>query len=112
MEPKGFIFIKKEFTATKMWPDKQVTLSGVIDLETEYKKALAGKPAQVIDIAVDGSGYLVLGHGETVGHFIWMIEKEDTIGDIITVKWENGQLIPTGMDPMEEMMHFITNMRK
>lgn len=112
MEPKGFIFIKKEFLATTLWPDKQITLSGIIDLEAEYKKALAGKLAQVMDIAVDGSGYLVLGHSETVGHFLWMIEKDDTIGDILPVKWKNGQLIPTGMNPMEEMMYLITNMRK
>jgi len=112
MEPKGYVCIKREFTATKLWPDKQYTLSGIIDLETEYKKALAGKPAQVMDIACDGSGYLVLGYSETTGSFLWTIEKEDTIGDIIPVQWKNGQLIPTGMSPMDEILYMMKDVMK
>lgn len=112
MEPKGYVWIKREFVATKLWPNEQITLGGIIDLETEYKKALAGKPAQVMDIAVDKSAYLVLGHSETVGTFLWSIEKEDTIGDILPVKWKNGQLIPTGMDPLTEMLYMITEISK
>lgn len=112
MEPKGYIFVKREFVATKLWPSPQLTLAGTIDLEAEYKKALSGKPVQVMDIAVDGSGYLVLGHSEVVGTFLWSIEKEDTIGDILPVKWKNGELIPTGMDTLDELMYMIKNMTK
>lgn len=112
MEHKGYVFIKREFTATKIWPSKQFTLNGVIDLEAEYKKALAGKPAIVMDIAVDGSAYMVLGHSDTAGNFIWTIEKDDTIGDILPVMWKNGQLIPTGMSPMEEIMYTIQDLMK
>lgn len=112
MEPKGYIFVKREFQATTMWPNQQYTLDGIVDLEAEYKKALAGKPVQVMDIAVDGSGYLVLGHSDTVGTFMWMIEKEDTIGNILPVMWKNGQLIPTGMSPMEEMMYMMKDIIK
>lgn len=103
--------MKREFKATTMWPDKQYTLNGIVDLEKEYKEALAGKPCTVLDIAVDKSGYLVLGHSETAGDFLWMIEKEDTIGEILPVKWKNGQLIPTGMDMMEEMIYMAQNMK-
>lgn len=112
MEPKGYIVIRREFVATTMWPNKQFTLDGIIDLETEYKKALAGKPVQVMDIAVDGSGYLVIGHSDTVGAFMWMIEKEDTIGDILPVMWKNGELIPTGMSPMEEITYMLKDIIK
>jgi hypothetical protein len=112
MEPKGYIFVKREFVATKLWPSPQFTLQGTIDLEFEYKKALGGRPVQVMDIAVDGSGYLVLGHSDAVGTFLWSIEKEDTIGDILPVKWKNGELIPTGMDPIGELMYLVKNMRK
>lgn len=112
MEPKGYILIRKDFVATKLWPGEQFTMSGRIDLEVEYKKSLAGKPAVVMDIAVDGSAYLVLGHSDVVGDFLWQIEKEDTYGDILPVKWKNGELIPTGMSPMEEMIYMMKNIYK
>lgn len=112
MEPKGYIFINREFVATKLWPGEQITMSGVIDLEAEYKKALAGKPAMVMDIAVDGSAYLVLGHSDVVGNFMWQVEKEDTYGNILPVIWKNGHLIPAGMSPMEEMAYMMKNIYK
>lgn len=107
MDSKGYVFVKKEFKATKLWPSKQLTLDGWVDYEKEYKEALAGKPAQVMDVAVDGSGYLVIGHSKSIGTFLWSIEKEDTIGDLIPVIWKNGQLVPANMSPMEEFMYIM-----
>ncbi len=110
MEPKGYVLCKSEFTATKIWPGPQLTLSGMVDLEAEYKKALAGKQVIVMDIAVDGKGYLVLAKGEKCGDFIWAIEKEDTInGSFLPVKWKCGQLIPAGLTPMEEFAFLAKN---
>lgn len=112
MDPKGYVFVKREFKATTMWPNEQITLDGVVDLEKEYKEALAGKPAMVMDIAVDGSGYLVMGNSEKTGQFLWMIEKEDTIGEIIPVIWKNGQFIPAEMSPMEEFLYMMKDISK
>ena len=44
----------------------------------DYFEALQGKTVPIMDIAVDGSSYLVLGKGERAGGFIWDIDKEDT----------------------------------
>jgi hypothetical protein len=106
MEPKGNVWIKNEFTATTIWPNPQFNfLTGEeIDLEKEYKEALAGKLVVVMDIAVDGSGYLVLGKTKQGGDFIWMIEKEDTRGFIPVIK-KNGILMPAGLSPIEEFKY-------
>jgi len=52
MEPQGSALLKKEFTHTKLWPNPQITMSGVIDLEKEYKEALAGKMVTVMEVGV------------------------------------------------------------
>jgi hypothetical protein len=107
MEPKGFILIKKVFVATKLWPDPQVSMQPpyFIDLEAEYKKALAGKVVTVMDISVTDDGYLVLGQSKEVGPFMWMIEKKDTVnGSLLPLKWKFGYLIPTGKSLIEELL--------
>ena len=106
MEPKGNVWIKTEFTATKIWPNPQFNfLTGeTTDLEKEYKESLAGKMVTVMDIAVDDSGYLVLGRTKSGVDFIWMIEKEDTRGFIPVIK-KNGVLMPAGLSPIEEFKY-------
>lgn len=111
MTPKGNVLLKTEFTATKLWPPPQFTLSGMVDLEKEYKEALAGKMVTVMDIAVDDSGYLVLGESKTVGQFIWMIEKEDTRGFIPVIK-KNGVIMPAGMSPIDEFAFMAEHFSK
>lgn len=104
MEAKGHVLLKQEFTHTKNWPNPQIRLSndGItsIDLEKEYKDALRGSLCLVMDIGVDGS-YLVLGESKTVGQFLWMIEKEDTVQFLPIIK-KNGIVMPAGMTPLEE----------
>ena len=107
MEPQGSALLKKEFTHTKLWPNPQITMSGVIDMEKEYKEALAGKMVTVMEVGVDGS-YLVLGRSERVGDFIWMIEKEDAVGYIPLIK-KNGVIMPGGMSPMDEFAWMAKN---
>jgi hypothetical protein len=89
-----------------MWPDKQVNfLTGEThDLEKEYKESLAGNLVTVMDVAVDDSGYLVLGKTKEGGHFLWMIEKGDTKGFIPVIK-KNGILMPAGLSPIEEFKY-------
>jgi hypothetical protein len=108
MEPKGNVWIKNEFTATKIWPSPQINfLTGeTTDLEKEYKEALAGKMVTVMDIAVDGSGYLVIAKTKSGVDFIWTIEKEDTRGFIPIIK-KNGVLMPAGLSPMEEFKYMM-----
>lgn len=103
MDPKGQVWINQEFVHTKIWPNPQLNfLTGeTSDLEREYKEALAGKLVTVMDIAVDGSGYLVLGKTKEGGHFLWMIEKGDTRAFLPVIK-KNGILMPAGMSPIEE----------
>lgn len=102
MQPKGNVLLKNEFKYTVVWPNPQITLNGSINLETEYKKALAGKMCLVMDISIDGSSYLVLGESDKVGQFIWMIEKDDAIGFIPVVK-ENGIMMPAGLSEIEKI---------
>lgn len=106
MEPKGKVWIKREFSATKIWPNPQFNfLTGeTTDLEKEYKEALAGNLVTVMDISVDGSGYLVLGETKEGGHFLWTVEKEDTKG-FLPVIMKNGILMPAGLDPLEEFRY-------
>jgi hypothetical protein len=106
MDPKGHVWINREFVHTTMWPDKQVNfLTGEThDLEKEYKESLAGNLVTVMDVAVDDSGYLVLGKTKEGGHFLWMIEKGDTKGFIPVIK-KNGILMPAGLSPIEEFKY-------
>lgn len=107
MNPKGNVWINKEFVHTTQWPTSEMpTMHGIMNLEKEYKEALAGKLVTVLDIAVDDSGYLVLGEGKNVGQFIWQIEKGDTKGFIPVIK-KNGVLIPAGLNPLEEMVEIV-----
>lgn len=111
MDPKGHVLIKREFVATKMWPNPQFTLSGEIDLEAVYKKALAGNLVAVLDVAVDDSGYLVLCDTPESGAFIWTIEKEDTVpGSFIPVIMKYGTIMPAGLSPMEEFAYLAKNL--
>lgn len=73
-EPKGYIGIKPEITHSRE-PGRGPL---GIDLTEDYFKALQGKTVPIMDIAVDGSSYLVYGKGEKSGGFIWDIDKEDT----------------------------------
>lgn len=110
MDPKGHVWINREFVHTTIWPNAQHNfLTGEThDLETEYKEALAGKLVTVMDIAVDDSSYLVLGKTKEGGHFMWMIEKGDTRG-FIPVIMKNGTLMPAGMSPIEEFKWMMEN---
>lgn len=108
MDPKGHVWIKKEFVHTKIWPSKQMNfLTGEeMNLEKEYKEALAGKLVTVMDVAVDDGGYLVMGNLEDGGPFLWMIEKGDTKGFIPVIK-KNGILMPAGLSPIEEFKYMM-----
>jgi len=64
-----------------------------------------------MDIDVDGSGYLVLGHTKSGGAFKWMIEKEDTRAFIPVIK-KNGIIMPAGMNPIEEFVYMAKHMDK
>lgn len=103
MEAKGNALIKNAFKHTKNWPNPQTNfITGeVIDLEAEYKKGLAGRLCLVLDIAVDGNSYLVLGQSEKVGDFLWLVEKED-IAQFLPIIKKNGVVMPAGMSPIEE----------
>lgn len=68
MNIKGMIFTKKEF-------EKSTVLVG--DSE-KYK----GQLLRVVDIAVDGSGYLCVAND---GSGLGMIEKEDTMSEFIPI---------------------------
>lgn len=106
MDPKGKVWINREFVHTKNWPSTQFNpLTGeVIDLEKDYKEALAGQLVTVMDVAVDDSGYLVLGKSKEGGHFLWMIEKGDTRAFLPVIN-KYGTVIPAGMSPFEEFVY-------
>ena len=103
MDPKGHVWINQEFVHTTLWPGEQFNpLTGeTYDLEKEYKESLAGKLVVVMDVAVDDSGYLVLGKTKEGGHFLWMVGKGDTRGFVPVIK-KNGILMPAGLSPLEE----------
>ncbi len=83
-KPKGYIGIKHEIThSRKPGPGP---FPG-INLDEDYFNALQGKTVPVIDIAVDGSSFLVLGQGEKSGGFLWDIDKEDTTQQLIPYKF-------------------------
>lgn len=109
MNQKGFVLLRQEFKHTKIWPGETFTLDGVQDTEKIYKEALAGKVCPVLDIAFDGSAYLVLGTFKKGGQFIWNIEKEDTVVFLPVIK-KNGIIMPAGMSPIEEFEYMAKNM--
>lgn len=79
-KPKGYIGILPKITHSRepgMGPPG-MGLMEPYDLTKDYFEALQGKTVPIMDIAVDGSSYLVLGNGEKSGQFIWDIDKEDT----------------------------------
>ena len=76
---KGYIQMVEKLVHTGM--PVNMPLLGY-NLAEDYLEALQGKRLQVIDVAVDGSGYLALGEGKKSGTFIWMIDKKDTIGEM------------------------------
>jgi len=82
-KPKGYIGILPKITHSR-----EVGRGPLgEDLTEEYFNALQGKTVPVIDIAVDGSSYLVLGQGEKSGGFLWDIDKEDTTQQLIPYKF-------------------------
>ncbi len=111
MDPKGNVLIKREIVHTKFWPNEHVNfLTGeVTNLEKEYKEGLAGKMVTVMDIAIDGEEYLVLGHTKEGGAFLWTIDKKDTVAFIPVIK-KYGTLMPAGLSPMEEFEYLAKSM--
>ncbi len=81
-QPEGYIIVDKEITHSPE-PGMGPTSKGMQDLTPIYFKALKGKMVPVMDVAVDGDQYLVLGKSEEVGDFMWYIDKKDTIGKLI-----------------------------
>ena len=79
-KPKGYIGIKPEIKHSRE-PGPAPLLD--YDITKDYFDALRGRTVPVIDIAVDGSSYLVLGKGEISGQFLWDIDKEDTSQQLI-----------------------------
>jgi len=78
-EPKGYVIVDKELKYTKepgLGPDGK-------DLTKPYFDALKLKMVPVMDIAVDGSEYLVLGDSPEAGSFLWFMDKRDTISELI-----------------------------
>lgn len=110
MDPKGNVLLKKNLENTKIWPNPLFTLNGYIDLEKEYKEALSGKICVVMDIGVDGS-FLVLGKSSKVGDFIWVIDKEDSVGFLPIIK-KNGILVPAGLSPIDEFKYMAEILSK
>lgn len=78
-EPKGYVIVDKELKHTK---EPGIGPNGK-DLTKPYFDALKAKMVPVMDIAVDGSDYLVLGQSSEIGGFLWMVDKKDTIGEMI-----------------------------
>lgn len=83
-QPKGYIGIKHEIIHSRK---PGLSPLGDYDLTEDYFKALRGKTVPIMDIAVDGSSYLVFGKGEKSGSFIWDIDKEDTSQQVIPYKF-------------------------
>lgn len=109
MNPVGNALIKKEFTATTLWPPVMTTLEGPVDLEKHYKEALAGKLVPVMEVDHESDGYLVIGKSEIVGDFIWQIEGGD-VRQFIPVIKKAGMLMPAGLSPIEEFEWLAKNM--
>ncbi len=82
-QAKGYIGIKHKITHSRT-PGRGPL---GIDLTEDYFNALQGKTVPIMDIAVDGSSYLVFGKGEKSGDFIWHIDKEDTTQQMIPYKF-------------------------
>lgn len=79
-QPKGYVIVDKELKFTRK-PPKVDYLD--YDIAEDYFKALKLKMVPVIDVAVSGDAYLVLGQGEKSGTFIWEVDKRDTISKLI-----------------------------
>lgn len=103
-DPIGNVWIAREFKHTTHWPGMQYTLKGHIDLEKEYKEALAGQLVQVLEDG--GDCYLVYAECKSFGGFIWTIEKGDTKGFVPIIK-KNGIIMPAGMGLIEEMIFTV-----
>jgi len=111
MDPKGFVLCKREFIATKMWPDKKYSFEGSIDLEKEYKEALAGKQVMVIEISNDNECYMVYAKTSKGDPFIWSIEKADTVeGSFMPLKWKDGILMRADLSPIEEFRYLAEHL--
>ncbi len=67
-------------------------------MSADYREALSGKTLTVMDIAVDGSGYLVLAHHDRRGDFIWEVDKDDIHGFLPIVKTEHGIVAASELD--------------
>jgi hypothetical protein len=109
MDMKGYTLISREFVHTTRWPGKMPGKDGPIDVEKQYKEALAGQVCPIMDIAVDGSSYLVIGSDKDGGQFIWDIDIRDT-ETFLPIKWKYGTLMPTNLSPVEEFKWMMDNM--
>lgn len=97
-KPKGYITILPKITHSRR-PGPGPFPS--IDLTEDYFNALQGKTVPIMDIAIDGSSYLVFGSGEKSGGFLWNIDKEDTTQQIIPYK-----LVHPGVD-IDDILEFL-----
>ncbi len=100
-EPKGYVITEKEFKHTMDPPEHMPGCD--YNLKEEYFKALQMKMLPVMDVAVDGSDYLVLGNSEKAGQFIWPVDKRDTIGEMIPYEAIR-QMKPSFSDMMKQTM--------
>lgn len=82
-QAKGYVSTDKELKYTTKWPDNVSTrlmCGREYDIVKDYRDALTGKiNLPVMDTAVDGSDYLVLGHGKESGAFLWFVDVRDTL---------------------------------
>lgn len=100
---KGYVFINKEIKHSRS--PGPGPLPGV-NLEEEYFNALQMRLVPVMDIAVDGSSYLVFGKGENSSGFIWDIDKRDTTGEMIPYK-----LLHPGLD-LDDIIEMLRKMQE
>ena len=80
-KPKGFVIVDKELKHTLPPPERMVGCD--YNLKDEYFSAMQSKMLKVMDVAVDGSDYLVMAESPKAGVFMWMVDKRDTIGEMI-----------------------------
>lgn len=80
-KPKGFVIVDKELKHTLPPPERMVGCD--YNLKDEYFSAMQGKMLKVVDVAVDGSSYLVMAESPKAGVFMWSLDKRDTIGKMI-----------------------------
>ena len=107
-EPKGYVIVDKELKYTKepgLGPDGK-------DLTKPYFDALKLKMVPVMDIAVDGSEYLVLGDSPEAGRFLWFMDKRDTISALIPYDLVRPSFICEGLEGLEWVVDLVQKLAK